>query len=155
MSWQYKREERQQFPTLAEGQYRIRIKSADKAQSKSGNDMLALQFEVSGSSVVIYHYIVFLDDKPEITNRMLTQFFDSFKDIPEGDFNMQNWIGKVGAAKIKNEEYNGNVSSKISYFISKDKQAELPEWREADGKPAPQVDENGFMQADDDDKLPF
>lgn len=154
MSWSYKREERK-FPTLPEGNYRIRIKSADKAQSKSGNDMLTLQFDVSGSSVTVYHYIVFLDDKPEITNRMLTQFFDSFKDIPEGDFNMQNWIGKVGAAKIKNEEYNGNTNSKISYFISKDKQAGLPEWREADGSTPPKVDENGFMQVGDGEKLPF
>ena len=154
MSWSYKREEHK-FPTLPEGNYRIRIKSADKAQSKSGNDMLTLQFDVSGSSVTVYHYIVFLDDKPEITNRMLTQFFDSFKDIPEGDFNMQNWIGKVGAAKIKNEEYNGNTNSKISYFIPKDKQAGLPEWREADGSTPPKVDENGFMQVGDGEKLPF
>lgn len=153
MSWSYKREEKQ-FPTLAEGQYRIRIKSADKAQSKNGNDMLTLQFEVSGSSVIIYHYIVFLDDRPEITNRMLTQFFDSFKDIPEGDFNMQNWIGKVGAAKIKNEEYNGNISSKISYFIAGDKQDNLPAWVNPDGSTPPQVDEHGFMQVPE-DELPF
>lgn len=155
MSWQYKREEKRQFPTLPEGNYRVRIKSADKAQSKSGNDMLTLQFDVSGSSITIYHYIVFLDDKPEVTNRMLTQFFDSFKDIPEGDFNMQNWIGKVGAAKLKVEEYNGTQSNKISYFISKDKQAGLPEWRESDGSTPPKVDENGFMQVGDGDKLPF
>lgn len=153
MSWDYKREE-VQFPTLPEGQYRIRIKSADKAQSKNGNDMLTLQFEVSGSNIVIYHYIVFMDDKPEITNRMLTQFFDSFADIPEGDFNMQNWIGKVGAAKTKNEEYNGNTNAKISYFIAKDKQKDLPPWKNPDGSTPPAVDEHGFMQVGDGD-VPF
>ena len=76
MAWSYKREERSGFTPIAEGDYRIRIRSADKAVSKSGRDMLALQFDVSGSNQILYHYIVFLDDRPEITNRMLTQFFD-------------------------------------------------------------------------------
>lgn len=129
MSWDFKREETK-FEILPEGQYRVRIKSADKAVSKVGNDMLTLQFEVSGSTTILYHYITFLNDRPEITNRMLTSFFDSFKDIKEGDFNMQNWIGKVGAVKVKHEEYNGDTTAKISYFIHKDKQEDLPAWVE-------------------------
>ena len=92
--------------------------------------MLALQFDVSGYSSLLYHYIVFMPDRPEITNRMLTQFFDSFKDINDGDFNMQNWVGKVGACMVKHEEYNGNTSAKISYFIHADKQADLPPWKD-------------------------
>jgi len=146
MAWEYKREE-QQFQVLPEGRYRIRIKSADKAMSKKGNDMLTLQFEVSGQKQILYHYITFLDDKPEITNRMLTQFFDSFAGIPEGDFNMQNWIGKVGACVVKHEEYNGNDSAKISYFIRADKQDDLPAWKEPDGR---EVDADGFMKVSDD-----
>lgn len=129
MSWEFKREERK-FTVLPEGVYRIRIKAAEKAVSKNGNDMLVLQFEVSGSNTILYHYITFMDNNPQMTNRMLTQFFDSFKDIPEGDFNMQNWIGKVGACKVKHEEYNGDESAKISYFIHKDKQGNLPPWEE-------------------------
>lgn len=129
MAWNYQREETQ-FEVIPEGQYRIRIKSAEKAQSKSGNDMLALQFEVSGSNSILYHYIVFLSDRPEITNRMLTQFFDSFKDIPEGEFDTSKWIGKVGACKVKHDEYNGNKTAKVSYFIKADKQGDLPAWEE-------------------------
>lgn len=129
MDWKFQREE-QQFEVLPEGKYRIRIKSADKAVSMNGNDMLVLQFEVSGHTQILYHYIVFLDDRPEITNRMLTQFFDSFKDIPDGDFNMSHWIGKVGACSVKHQEYNGNPSAKISYFIKADRQAELPAWQD-------------------------
>ena len=155
MAWEFKREERQ-FPVLPEGKYRVRIKEADKAISKSGNDMLVLQFEVSGNTTILYHYIVFLDDRPEITNRMLTQFFDSFKDIPEGDFNMANWIGKVGAVKTKNEMYDGTERPKISYFISADKQSDLPPWVNPDGST---VDEYGFAHyegdAGADDDLPF
>lgn len=133
MSWEYKREETQ-FELPPEGRQRIRIKSADKAVSQNGNDMLALQFEVSASRSTLYHYIVFLNDRPEITNRMLTQFFDSFKDIPEGDFNMQNWIGKVGACLIAHEDDGrGGKRARIKYFIRANNQDDLPPWRESDG----------------------
>ena len=140
MAWNFKREE-QKFDVLPEGRYRIRVKSADKAVSKNGNDMLALQFEVSGSKTILYHYIVFMNDRPEITNRMLTQFFDSFKDIAEGDFNMANWIGKVGAAMIKHDEYNGDKRAKISYFINKDKQDEIAPWVEPNNNNTPAMAE--------------
>ena len=151
MSWEYKREE-QKFQAIPEGSYRIRIKSAEKAISGKGNDMLALQFEVSGKNQILYHYITFMDNHPEITNRMLTQFFDSFAGIPEGDFNMKNWIGKVGACKVKHEEYNGNPQAKVSYFIRADRQDELPAWKEPSGKAT--VDADGFMQVPEDDDLP-
>jgi len=131
MAWQYQREENSNFTTnIPEGKHRIRIKSAEKAVSKSGNDMLALQFDVSGYNTSLYHYIVFLQDKPEITNRNLTQFFDSFKDIPDGEFDTSKWIGKVGACTVKHEEYNDNINAKVDKFIPADKQGDLPPWQE-------------------------
>ena len=130
MGWNYQRNESTGFKPIPEGRHRIRIKSVDKAVSSKGNDMLAFQFEVSGYNSVLYHYIVFLDDKPEITNRNLTQFFDSFKDIPDGDFNTANWIGKVGACNVKHEDYNGDPKAKVGYFIKADKQDDLPPWKE-------------------------
>lgn len=142
MAWNFKREE-QQFPQLPEGKYRIRVKSAEKAVSKKGNDMLALQFDVSGSSQILYHYITFLEDRPEITNRMLTSFFDSFKDIPEGDLSMVNWEGKVGACMIKHDD---DGRARLSYFIAADKQGDLPPWKNADGSV---VGEDGFMNFPD------
>lgn len=137
MTWEYKREEAQ-FRPAPEGRQRIRVKSAEKAISKNGNDMLALQFEVSGSTATLYHYIVFLDDRPEITNRMLTQFFDSFKDIDDGDFNMNNWIGKIGACMIAHEKGDdGVVRARLKYFIAANKQDDLPPWIEMGGGFAP------------------
>lgn len=147
MSWNFKREENAGFTTkIPEGKHRIRVASADKAVSKKGNDMLALKFDVSGYETQLYHYITFMNDNPEITNRMLTQFFDSFKDIPEGEFDTSKWIGKVGACTVKHEEYNGNVNAKVGYFISADKQGDLPNWREPDGT---EVDKDGFMKIAD------
>lgn len=148
MSWQFKREE-QQFDIIPEGRHRIRIKSADTAMSKNGNDMIVFQFEVSGYRGIIYHYITFMNDKPEITNRLLTQFFDSFKDIPEGDFDMANWVGKAGACTIKHEEYNGDERAKIGYFIPADKAKNLPPWKNPDGSTPPKVDADGFLEVSD------
>lgn len=134
MAWNYQREESNGFAPLPEGKYRIRIKGVEKAQSRNGNEMLVFQFDVSGSNKTLYHYITFLPNNPQVTNGQLTQFFDSFKDIKDGDFDFLNWVGKVGAAKIKHEEYNGEKRERISYFIKADKQDSLPPWQEG---PAP------------------
>lgn len=147
MAWNYQREE-MQFAPLPEGKHRIRVKSVQKAQSKSGNEMLALQFDVSGSNKTLYHYIVFMPDKPEITNGKLTQFFDSFKGINDGDFDTLNWVGKVGACMIKHEEYNGEKRERISYFIKADKQGDLPPWNEVGDSSSPAPSVTGYVQPD-------
>ncbi len=158
MAWQFKREESSNFTTnVPEGKHRIRVKSAEKAVSKSGNDMLVLQFEVSGYNNILYHYITFMADRPEITNRMLTQFFDSFKDIPEGEFDTSKWIGKVGACTVKHEEYNGNTNAKIGYFIKADKQGDLPAWQEPTNAAPAAGGTDGFVNvsASDMPEIPF
>lgn len=160
MAWNFKREETNSFTTkIPEGNHRIRVKSAEKAVSKSGNDMLVLQFDVSGYTENIFHYITFMPDKPEITNRNLTQFFDAFKDIADGELDTAKWIGKVGACYVKHSEYNGNVNAKVDRFIPTGKQGDLPAWKEADGnaKPAPVADADGFMSIPENvgEGLPF
>lgn len=160
MAWDFKREENKNFDTnIPEGAHRIRVKSADKAVSKNGNDMLTLTFEVSGFNSLLFHHIVFMPDRPEITNRMLTAFFDSFKDIPEGEFDMSKWIGKVGACQVKHEEYNGNTNAKLHYFIPVDKQGSLPAWKEPTNSGATQnapASSDGFVSADSvPTELPF
>lgn len=147
MAWQFKREEAQ-FDTLPEGKYRVAIESAEMAVSKSGNDMLVLKLKVSGTNTHLWNYIVFLDDRPEITNRMLTQFFDSFG-IEDGDFNLSGYVGRVGACKVKHEDYDGEPRAKIQYFLSKKQQTELPAWQGDLPIPA------GFEEAGDDGELPF
>lgn len=120
MAWEYKREERS-FEEIPAGRYRVRIVNAEKAISKnSGNDMIVLQLEVSGYQSLLWNYIVFLPDRPEITNRMLTQFFDAFG-IEEGNFNLATYIGKAGAAQIKHDE---EGRAKLHYFLKKGSQAE-------------------------------
>lgn len=123
--WQFQRVE-QQFEEVPEGKHRVRIENAEKAVSKnSGNDMLVLKMEVSGCKAHIWRYIPFLEDRPEVTNRMLTEMFDSF-DIEDGNFNLASYVGKAGAAMVKHDEQG---RAKVSYFIKKSQQDDLPPWQ--------------------------
>lgn len=146
MEWKFKREE--SFDEIPVGEHRVRIADADKAISKNGNDMLVLTLDVSGHKSRLWYYVVFLPDRPEITNRNLTAIFDSF-DIPDGDFNLANWKGKVGACVTKQDEF----GTKVRYFLSRKKQESLPPWKEpseSGGKKKPQLE-----AFDDDGDIPF
>lgn len=139
MAWVYKREE-SSFGEVPEGNHRVRILNAEKAISKnSGNDMLVLELEVSGYTNRMWNYIAFLPDRPEITNRMLTQMFDCFG-IDDGNFNLASYIGKAGAAKVKHDEQG---RAKVQYFIKKGSNTEqdLPPFKslrdDTGGAPTP------------------
>ena len=165
MGWNFQREESNNngggfVSTIKAGdKLRVRVKSAQKATSKAGgNDMIVLQFDVSGHPDIIYHYITFMPQNPEMTNRLLTQFYDSFKDIPEGELDIQKWVGKVGAVKFKTEEYDGSERPKIHWFIKADKQSDLPAWVEPQRASADGAEkEGGFMSVPDtdDEEIPF
>ena len=147
MEWNYQREE-STFEEIPVGEHRVRIADAEKAISKNGNDMLVLTLDVSGYRARLWHYVVFMPDHPEITNRNLTSIFDSFG-IADGDFNLANWKGKVGACMTKQDEF----GTKVRYFLSKKKQEGLPPWKEpseSGGKKKPQLKE-----FDDDGDIPF
>ena len=152
MGWNYTREESTGFVPVPEGKHRIRIKSVEAAKSKSGNDMLAFQFNVSGCDAILYHYIVFLTDRPEITNRNLTAFFDAFKDIKEGTFKISDWVGKVGACMVSKDK-NDPDKTRLAYFIPVSKQGELPAWQEpgSNGGTLDGFEEVGVSE----DDLPF
>lgn len=145
MAWQFKREESTKFEEIPEGRYRVAIEDAEMAVSKSGNDMLVIKMIVSGQKPRIWNYITFLDDRPEITNRMLTQFFDSFG-IDDGNFNLKSYVGKAGGCQIKHDEQG---RAKVQYFLSKKQQAELPAW--VGELPAA----GGMEEVEEEEDLPF
>lgn len=143
MAWEYKHTEKT-FEVVPEGKHRVRIEDVKKDTSKTGNDMLVLTLGVSGMKAKLKHYITFLDDNPQFTNQKLTEIFDSFAGIEEGNFALASWVGQGGACVVKHEPYNDNVSAKVSYFIKAGKYDDLPPWKEPDGT---EVDADGFMTA--------
>ena len=46
--WSYQRDESTGFKPIPVGDHRIRIKKAERKESKTGKQMLAFEFEVSG-----------------------------------------------------------------------------------------------------------
>jgi hypothetical protein len=123
----------QSFKPNPVGEHRVRIEKAEEGVSQAGNQKIKLTLEVSGHNGKLFHDFTFLTDRPDITNQKLGELFNSF-DIQPGNFNLASWIGKVGAAKVKHEVYNGETSPKVNYFISRDKQANLPAWVEPSNK---------------------
>ena len=107
----------------------MRIASAEEQTSNSGNQMIKLVLEVSGYNSTIWHWLVFMADNQKLNNQKLGEFWNSFG-IPQGNFKLQSWIGKVGAGKVKHEDYNGSTNAKIAYFIGRDRQDKLGPWQE-------------------------
>jgi hypothetical protein len=121
--------EEQSFKPIPVGDHRVRISSAEEQTSSKGNQMIKLVLDVSGYNSTIWHYIVFMPDNAKLTNQKLGELWNSFG-IPQGNFDLNSWRGKVGAAKVKHEPHEGEMKPKISYFISKDRQDKLPAWQE-------------------------
>ena len=142
--------EEQSFKPIPVGDHRVRIAEAEEKTSANGNQMIVLTLEVSGYGSKIWHNLTLLTNNTKLTNQKLGELWNSFG-IPQGNFNLQQWVGKVGAAKVKHEEYNGNTNPKVAYFISKDRQDKLPAWKEPNSASASTVD---FTPVATDD-LPF
>lgn len=127
--------EEQSFKPIPVGDHRVRIASAEEKMSGNNNQMIVLALEVSGYNSKIWHNLTLLTSNQKFTNQKLGELWNSFG-IPQGNFDLSSWVGKVGAAKVRHEEYNGNVSPKVAYFINKDRQDKLPAWVEPSNKAA-------------------
>ena len=152
VNWNYNAADYEEtsFKPIPIGDYRLRISSAEEQTSNSGKQMIKLVLEVSGYNSTIWHYIVFMPENQKLTNQKLGEFWNSFG-IPQGNFNLQQWVGKVGAGKVKHEEYNDESNAKVAYFIKKEKQDNLPAWQE----PNKSNVASDFTEVTDTDDLPF
>lgn len=144
--------EERSFEVVPVGKHRVRVESAEECTSSKGNDMIKVVMQVSGMAAKLFHYIVFMPDNTQLTNTKLAEFWDSFG-IPKGNMSTGSWVGKIGACKVKHEEYNGEPSAKVSYFLRKKDQDALPAWQEPKGiasvSGAPNVSADDFVDADD------
>ena len=124
--WNYEETKRDFEPEqIPDGDYRMIIRGAEKAMSKDiikPKKMIKLKLGVSGYAKSIYHYIVFLPDNREVTNRNLTNFFRSFG-IEGGNFNLDSYLGKEGAGRI---EIDSNGYEKVKYFLEGTMKDRLP-----------------------------
>ena len=119
--------EEKDFSPIPAGEHRVRIEDVAFKTFKSGNDGYEITLEVSGYNGKLWHYLVLKQDDPKKTNQSIGSFFDSFGITDYDLSHFRNWIGKVGAVRVKHEDYNGTTSAKVAYCISRAKQEKLPE----------------------------
>ena len=143
--------EEKDFAPIPEGEHRVRIEDVVFKTFKSGNQGYEITLEVSGFNGKLWHYLVLKQDDPKKTNQSIGSFFDSFG-ITDFDLShYRNWIGKVGAVRVRHEAYNGSTSAKVAYCISRSKQDKLPE-----AKFAGSAQPGEFAPIEiDDSELPF
>lgn len=73
----------------------------------------------------------------EDTVKVSRAFFESFGIADHDMGHYRNWIGKVGAVRVKHETYNGEQQAKAAFCLSKKNQEKLPAAKFADAAPAP------------------
>ena len=141
-AWNYQREENERGVA---GKYRCVITAAEDTVSKtSGKPMIVVTVRPSGYRITVKHYIV----QNENFNKNMTQFFDAFPEIEEGNFEFLTWVGAEGAAAFKEDE-KGYL--KVGYWLSPERAANLPAF-EGD---KPERQEITSFTDDDGDDLPF
>ena len=150
-NWDSYKRETQERESAVTGKHRVVITEAGEAvtgpNSKNpGTPMIVVKLRPSGRKFSVTLRIA----KNDYFNRNMTQFFDSFPEITEGDFNFIGWVGAEGAAMFK-EDANGYTQ--VSYFLSPERAADLPPFEGE--KPEKQAITSLDDPEEDDDELPF
>lgn len=102
------------------GANRCVITDAREATSKtSGKPMIVVTVTPSSSTAKVKCFFV----EGEYFNKKMTQFFDAFPEIEEGNFDFDSWVGSVGAAFFGVDD-RGYLT--VKYFLKPDKAKDLP-----------------------------
>ena len=115
---------------IPEGDHRVIVSRVTVKTYSSGNDGFEIMLDVSGYSGKLWHRIIMDPTNPEKTNHHLGKFLESFG-ITNFDLNnYESWVGKDGAVRVKHDMYNGSVSAKVLFCITRAYQDKLPAWGE-------------------------
>ena len=144
--------EEQDFAIIPVGDHRVRIDDVMEKTFSSGNEGYEITLAVNGYNSKLWSYLVLDRNDPKKTNQRIGDFFNSFGITDRNLGNGKQWVGKVGAARVKHEEFNGNMSAKVAYFINRKKQDALEPWK-GNGAVAPAT---GFQPVNvNTEELPF
>ena len=121
--------EERNFELVPAGDHRVRIADVVEKTFKSGNAGYEITLDVSGHASKVWFYLVLDPSNAQQTNQRIGEFFNSFGITNPSMGTGKQWIGSVGAARIKHEEYNGNMSAKVAYLIARNRQDKLEPWK--------------------------
>ena len=130
MNWNYDATDYNEnsYVVIPEGIHRARISKAEEKTYNSGREGVAITFDISGYSGKVFYNLVFMAEDKAQTNQKLGSLFNSFGITPS--MNLSTWIGKVGAISVKHEEYQGEKQARFHYCVNRNKQENLPAWKE-------------------------
>ena len=120
--------EEQKFDLIPVGNHRVRIAEVVEKKFKSGNDGFEITLTVSGYASKLWFYLVLDPNNVQLTNQRLGEFFNCFGITNPMLGNGAQWVGLVGAVRVKHEEYNGENNAKVAYCINRKDQEKLPPW---------------------------
>ena len=139
------------FELIPVGDYRLRIAEVTEKTFKSGNSGYEITMDVSGHASKVWFYLVIDPSNPAQTNQRIGEFFDSFAINGVSMGSGKQWVGAVGAGRIKHDEYNGKTSAKVAYLIARNRQDKLPMWQNVGATVAPAAQ----VQVEIPEDLPF
>jgi len=151
-NWTYDPSQYQEknFQLIPVGDYRARITDVVEKKFNSGNEGYEITLEINGYNSKMWFYLVLDASDPAKTNQRIGTFFDSFGITDMNMAHSHGWVGKVGAVRVKHEEYQGDNKAKVAFCISKARQDKLPEAKFSNKA------ENSFGPIEiSDDELPF
>ena len=121
------------FSLIPVGDYRVRIADVVEKKFASGNEGYEFTLDVNGYAAKMWNYLVLDASDPARTNQRIGEFFDCFGITSPAMGNGKQWVGLVGAARIKHEDYKGEKRAKIAYWIARSRQEKLDAWKNVTG----------------------
>ena len=125
------------FELIPAGDHRARIADVVEKTFKSGNQGYEIALDINGHAAKAWFYLVLDPSNPQQTNQRIGDFFNSFGITSPAMGSGKQWIGAVGAVRVKHEDYNGQTSAKVAFCIAKKNQDKLAPWKA--GNSAPQM----------------
>ena len=122
--------EEKDFQIIPVGDYRVRIADVVEKRFNSGNEGYEITLDVSGYNSKLWFYLVLNPNEVQKTNQRIGEFFRSFGITNTAMGTGKQWLGMVGACRVKHEEYNGNMSAKVAYVLDPKRAEKLEPWKE-------------------------
>ena len=131
ISWNYdpSQYEEKSFAIIPVGDYRARISDVVVKKFNSGNDGYEITLDINGYNSKMWFYLVLDASNPAQTNQRIGDFFNSFGITTPAMGTGKQWIGSVGAVRVKHEQYNGENRAKVAYCIARNRQDKLAPWQ--------------------------
>ena len=121
--------EEKNFEIIPVGDYRARINDVVEKTFSSGNAGYEITLDINGYSSKMWFYLVLDASNPAQTNQRIGDFFNSFGITSPAMGTGKQWIGSVGAVRVKHEMYQGENRAKVAYCINRNRQDKLPAWQ--------------------------